>query len=48
VFLNLTLTTDLNNALLSHVLIESNAFSAAAGYIGAENKVDHDVSLLIP
>lgn len=47
-FLNLTPTTDLNNALLSHVLIESNAFSAAAGYIGAENKVDHEISLLIP
>ena len=44
----LTPTTDLNNALLSHILTESNAFSTAAGYIGAENKVDHDVSLLIP
>jgi hypothetical protein len=41
-------TTDLNNALLSRILTESNAFSTAAGYIGAENKVDHDVSLLIP
>jgi hypothetical protein len=44
----LTPTTDLNNAMLSHILTESNAFSTAAGYIGAENKVDHDVSLLIP
>ena len=44
----LTPTTDLNNALLSHILTESNAFSTAAGYIGAENRVDHDVSLLIP
>ncbi len=44
----LTPTTDLNNALLSHILTESAAFSTAAGYIGAENKVDHDVSLLIP
>ena len=44
----LTPTTDLNNALLSHILTESNAFSTAAGYIGAENKVDHDISLLIP
>jgi len=41
-------TTDLNNALLSHILTESNAFSTAAGYVGAENKVDHDISLLIP
>lgn len=44
----LTPTTDLNNALLSHVLTESNAFSTAAGYVGGDNKVDHDISLLIP
>ncbi|MGL1886476.1 MAG: hypothetical protein OCD76_08170 [Reichenbachiella sp.] len=44
----LTPTTDLNNALLSHILTESNAFSTAAGYVGGENKVDHDISLLIP
>ena len=44
----LTPTSDLNNALLSHILTESNGFSTAAGYIGAENKIDHDVSLLIP
>jgi len=41
-------TTDLNNALLSHILTESNGFSTATGYVGAENKIDHDVSLLIP
>lgn len=44
----LTPTTDLNNALLSHILTESNGFSTAAGYVGSENKIDHDVSLLIP
>ncbi|MFD2726098.1 hypothetical protein [Hyunsoonleella rubra] len=44
----LTPTTDLNNALLSHILTESNGFSTAAGYVGAENRIDHDVSLLIP
>ena len=44
----LTPTTDLNNALLSHILTASNGFSTAAGYVGAENKIDHDVSLLIP
>lgn len=44
----LTPTTDLNNALLSHILTESNGFSTAAGYVGAEKKIDHDVSLLIP
>ena len=44
----LTPTSDLNNAMLAHILTESNAFSTAAGYVGAENKVDHDISLLIP
>ncbi|WP_372745920.1 hypothetical protein [Lutibacter sp.] len=44
----LTPTSDLNNALLSHILTESNAFSTAAGYVGGDNKVDHDISLLIP
>lgn len=44
----LTPTSDLNNALLSHILTESKGFSTAAGYVGAENKIDHDVSLLIP
>jgi hypothetical protein len=29
-------------------LKESKAFSTAAGYVGADNKVDHDISLLIP
>ena len=41
-------TTDLNNALLSHILTESDAYSTAAGNIGIENKVDHDISILIP
>ncbi|WP_194766850.1 hypothetical protein [Tamlana sp. I1] len=44
----LTPTTDLNNALLSHILTESDAFSTAAGYVGGNNQVDHDISLLIP
>ncbi|WP_109829858.1 hypothetical protein [Reichenbachiella versicolor] len=44
----LTPTSDLNNAMLAHILTESSAFSTAAGYVGAENKVDHDISLLIP
>ncbi|WP_397445115.1 hypothetical protein [Polaribacter sp. R77954] len=44
----LTPTSDLNNALLSHILTASNGFSTAAGHIGSENKIDHDVSLLIP
>ena len=41
-------TTDLNNALLSYILTEYNGFSSAAGYIGTENRFDHDISILIP
>ncbi len=41
-------TTDLNNALLSYILSEYQGFSSAAGYIGRENRFDHDISILIP
>ncbi len=41
-------TADLNNALLSFILTESNGFSTAAGYIGSNYKMEHDISLLIP
>jgi hypothetical protein len=41
-------TTDLNNALLSYILTEYEGFSSAAGYIGHENRFDHDISILIP
>ncbi|TVQ37519.1 MAG: hypothetical protein EA384_11670 [Spirochaetaceae bacterium] len=40
--------TDLNNALLSHILTGYNGFSTAAGYIGPNYRVDHDISLLMP
>ena len=40
--------TDLNNALVSFLLTGSHVFSTAAGHIGPNYKVDHDVSLLIP
>lgn len=40
--------TDLNNALLSYILSDYHAFTSAAGYIGTESRVDHDISLLIP
>ncbi len=39
---------DLNNALLSFILTGHNGFSTAAGYIGSNFKVEHDISLLIP
>ncbi len=39
---------DLNNALVSFVLTELAGFSTAAGYIGPNFRVDHDISLLIP
>lgn len=41
-------TTDLNNALLSYILTEYQGFSSAAGFIGSENRFDHDISILIP
>lgn len=41
-------TSDLNNTLLSHILTGYQGFSSAAGYIGADSRFDHDISLLIP
>ncbi len=41
-------TTDLNNSLLSFILTGYNAFSSAAGHIGAKRRFDHDLSILIP
>lgn len=40
--------TDLNNALVSYLLTGLDGFSSAAGHIGADLQVDHDISLLIP
>ncbi len=39
---------DLNNALVSHILTGAEAFSTAAGYVGPDFRVEHDISLLIP
>lgn len=39
---------DLNNALISFVVIGQHGFSTAAGYIGHKYRVDHDISLLVP
>lgn len=39
---------DLNNALVSFLLTEYPAFSSAAGWVGPEYRVDHDISLLVP
>jgi len=41
-------TADLNNALVSMILTGYGGFSSAAGFIGPNYKVDHDISLLIP
>ncbi|MSR77167.1 MAG: hypothetical protein EXS63_02920 [Candidatus Omnitrophica bacterium] len=41
-------TADLNNALVSMVLTGYDGFSTAAGYVGPDVRVDHDISLLIP
>jgi hypothetical protein len=39
---------DLNNALVSWVLTEQHGFVTAAGYVGPNVRVDHDVSLIVP
>jgi hypothetical protein len=39
---------DLNNALVSFILTGHQAFVTAAGYVGPNLRVDHDVSLLVP
>ncbi|HXS16198.1 MAG TPA: hypothetical protein VN764_03365, partial [Polyangiaceae bacterium] len=41
-------TADLNNALVSMILTGYGGFSTAAGWIGPDCRVDHDISLLIP
>ena len=41
-------TADLNNALVSFIVTGYAGFSSAAGYIGPNLRVDHDISLLIP
>ncbi len=40
--------TDLNNALVSHLLTGAQAFATAAGFVGPHFRMDHDISLLIP
>ncbi|MDA7915904.1 hypothetical protein N9B94_01565 [Verrucomicrobia bacterium] len=39
---------DLNATLVSYLLTEDDAFVTAAGYVGPNKRVDHDVSMLIP
>ena len=39
---------DLNAALVSQVLTGNDGFVTAAGYVGPQVRVDHDVSLLVP
>ena len=39
---------DLNNALVSFIVTGHNAFVTAAGYVGPQLRVDHDVSLIVP
>ena len=41
-------TTDLNNTLVSFIITGYQGFSSAAGYIGPNLRVDHDISLLVP
>jgi hypothetical protein len=39
---------DLNNALVSYILTGHHVFVTAAGYVGPNVRVDHDVSLIVP
>lgn len=39
---------DLNHALSAYLLTEAHAFITAAGWVGPQFRVDHDISLLIP
>ncbi|WP_227625974.1 hypothetical protein [Geofilum rubicundum] len=40
--------TDLNNALVSYIITGYSGFSSAAGWVGPNYKVNHDISLLVP
>ncbi len=44
----LSATADLNNALVSLIVCGYDGFSTAAGHIGADRRIDHDISMLIP
>jgi hypothetical protein len=44
----LRFTADLNSALVSFIMTNLSGFSSAAGYIGPNLRVDHDISLLVP
>ena len=39
---------DLNAALVSHIICGYDPFVTAAGYVGPNYRVDHDISLLVP
>ncbi|PHS00968.1 MAG: hypothetical protein COA78_23165 [Blastopirellula sp.] len=41
-------SADLNNALVSYILTGLAGYSSAAGHIGPNLQVDHDISLLVP
>ncbi len=41
-------TIDLNNALVSFILSGYAGYSTAAGHVGPNLRVDHDISLLVP
>ncbi len=44
----LSATADLNTALVSFILCGHHGFTSAAGFIGGERRVDHDISMIIP
>ncbi len=44
----LTATADLNNALVSFILCGHDGYTTAAGHIGPNRRVGHDISFLMP
>lgn len=41
-------TADLNTMMVSMILTDYGGFSSAAGWIGPDYRVDHDISLIVP
>mmetsp|Transcript_65390 Transcript_65390/g.160999 ORF Transcript_65390/g.160999 Transcript_65390/m.160999 type:complete len:1316 (+) Transcript_65390:100-4047(+) len=44
----LSMIHDMNNALVSYALTNSEVYITSAGVIGPHHQVDHDISLLVP
>jgi hypothetical protein len=47
-FNSLRTIIDVNAAFVSYALTGLGAFSTVGGYVGPQNRIDHDISLLVP